>query len=109
MFPTRKRIIHLHLGGKVIRTTADHPLYIEGKGWVNAGDMPGAKSEGEQEVVSNLGEPAMPNFPFVGFVAGTPILTSTGFKPIEDIKPGDMIQVQPDDDQGDDKPEAQDD
>ena len=40
MFPTRKRIIHLHLGGKVIRTTADHPLYVRGKGWVNAGDMP---------------------------------------------------------------------
>jgi hypothetical protein len=29
MFPTRKRIIHLHLGGKVIRTTTD--LYIEGQ------------------------------------------------------------------------------
>ena len=26
----------------------------------------------------------------------------------ENIKPGDMIQVQPDDDQGDDKPEAHD-
>ena len=25
--------------------------------------------------------------------------------PIEDLKPGDMIQVQPDDDQGDGKPE----
>jgi hypothetical protein len=105
MFPTRKRIIHLHLGGKVIRTTADHPLYIEGKGWVNAGDMPGAKVEGEQK---NLGEPSMSNFPVVGFVAGTPILTAKGYKPIEDIKPGDMIQVQPDDDQGDDKPEAHD-
>ena len=43
MFPTRKRIVHLHVNGKVIRTTADHPFYIEGKGWVNAGDMPGAK------------------------------------------------------------------
>jgi hypothetical protein len=39
MLLTRKRIIHLHLGGKVIRTTADHFLYIEGKGWVNAGDV----------------------------------------------------------------------
>jgi hypothetical protein len=57
----------------------------------------------------NLGEPTMPHFPFVGFVAGTPILTSTGYKLIEDIKPGDMIQVQPDDDQGDDKHDAHDD
>lgn len=40
MFPTHRRIIHLHLGGKVIRTTADHPLYVEGKGWVSAADMP---------------------------------------------------------------------
>lgn len=46
--------------------------------------------------------------PFVGFVAGTPLLTPDGFKSIEDIKPGDTIQVQPDDDQGDGKPEAQD-
>ena len=51
----------------------------------------------------------MPHFPVMGFTGDTPILTSTGFKPIEDLKPGDMIQVQPDDDQGDDKPEAHDD
>lgn len=41
MFSTRKRIVLLHLGGKVIRTTADHPLYVEGQGWVNAADLPG--------------------------------------------------------------------
>jgi hypothetical protein len=51
----------------------------------------------------------MPPYPFVGFVAGTPILTAKGYKPIEEIKPGDMIQVQPYDDQGDGKPEAHDD
>jgi hypothetical protein len=54
MFPTRKRIFHLHLGGKVIPMSADHPLYVEGNGRVNAGDMPGAKVEGEHEFVSNL-------------------------------------------------------
>jgi len=43
MFPKRKRIIHLHVNGQVIRTTTDHPLYIEAQSWVNAGDMPGAK------------------------------------------------------------------
>jgi hypothetical protein len=54
--------------------------------------------------------PAMHSIPVnpIGFVAGTPILTAKGYKPIEDIKPGDMIQVQPNDDQGDDKHEAQD-
>jgi hypothetical protein len=109
MFPARKRIVHLHLGSKVIRTTVDHPLYVEGKGWVNAGDMPGAKCESEQEVVHNPGEKPMPNFPFIGFVAGTKIMTARGPVSIEDLKPGDMIQVQPADDQGDDKHEAQDD
>jgi hypothetical protein len=104
MFPTRKRIVLLHLNGQVIRTTADHPLYVEGKGWINAADMPGAQCEGEHEVVYNLGEQPMPHFPFVGFVAGTPLLTADGPKRIEDIKPGDMIQGQPGDDQGDDKP-----
>lgn len=51
----------------------------------------------------------MPHFPVMGFTGDTPILTSTGFKRIEDLKPGDMIQVQPDNDQGDDKPDAHDD
>jgi hypothetical protein len=45
----------------------------------------------------------------IGFVAGTPLLTADGFKAIEDIKPGDTIQVQPDDDQGDGKPEVHED
>jgi hypothetical protein len=38
--------------------------------------------------------------PILGFVAETPLLTADGYKRIEDIKPGDMIQVQPGDDQG---------
>ena len=49
----------------------------------------------------------MPNFPILGFVAGTPLLTADGPKRIEDIKPGDMIQGQPDDGQ-DDEPHADD-
>ncbi len=109
MFPTRKRIVQVHLSGRIIRTTADHPFFIPGQGWVNAGDLPGAKSDVEEVVVYhlNLGEPAMPdqprpNFPVVGFVAGTPLLTPEGFKRMEDIKPGDVIQTQPDNDQGDD-------
>jgi hypothetical protein len=46
--------------------------------------------------------------PIIGFAAGTPLLTPDGIKAIEDIKPGDIIQVQPDDGQGD-EPHAHDD
>ena len=53
----------------------------------------------------NLGEQSIPSYP-IGFVAGTPILTWNGYKPVEDIKPGHMIQVQPHDDQADAKPKA---
>jgi hypothetical protein len=114
MFPTRKSTWFIHVSGQVIRTAAAHPFYVEGKGWVNAGDLPGAKSDGEQVVYNlNLGDPAMPDqprpsFPILGFVAGTPILTAQGPVPIEDLKPGDLIETQPGDDQADDKPEAHD-
>lgn len=32
MFVTSKRLMLLHLGGKLIHTTADHPFYDQGKG-----------------------------------------------------------------------------
>jgi hypothetical protein len=112
VFPTRKRFVLVHLTGKVIRTRADHPFFIQGRGWVNAGDLPGAQSDGEQEVVYhlNLGEPAMPdrprpNFPVVGFAAGTPLRTPEGCKPIEQFRPGDPTQTQPDG-RGDGAPQA---
>jgi hypothetical protein len=85
----------------VIRTTLDHPFLVPGQEWINAADLPGAKSGGEQEVVYNLGEPAMPNFPILGFAAGTPLLTADGLKRIEDIKPGDSLQARPDGEQPD--------
>ena len=44
------------------------------------------------------------HYPILGFVAGTPLLTSSGHKPIEQVRPGDLIQTQPDD-QGDDAPQ----
>jgi hypothetical protein len=40
-----------------------------------------------------------PHFPILGFTGDTPILTADGPKSIEDIKPGDIIQVQPGDGQ----------
>jgi hypothetical protein len=34
IYTTRKRIVLLHLTGKVVRTTADHPFFVQGQGWV---------------------------------------------------------------------------
>jgi hypothetical protein len=39
IFPTRKRIFHLHVNGNVIRTTADHPFFVHGQGWTDAADL----------------------------------------------------------------------
>jgi hypothetical protein len=33
------RILHLHVGGQVVRTTAMHPFWVEGKGWLEAGRL----------------------------------------------------------------------
>jgi hypothetical protein len=127
-----KPILILHLSGKVIRTTADHPFFVQGQGWTEAADlragdlllthdgqpMPveGITNGGEQEVVYSLnpGVQAMPDqsrrhFPILGIAAGTPLLTPEGHKPIEELRPGDVIQTQPDEDQGHDKPDAHDD
>src|SRR5216683_4473047 len=29
----------LHIGGQVIRTTAQHPFFVQGRGWLEAGDL----------------------------------------------------------------------
>jgi hypothetical protein len=31
------RILHVHVGGQVIRTTSEHPFWVQGKGWLSAG------------------------------------------------------------------------
>jgi len=34
------RILHLHFpNGELIRTTPEHPFYVEGKGWTPAGRL----------------------------------------------------------------------
>jgi hypothetical protein len=80
-----------------------------GHGWIIPDDLPAEakRDAGEQEVVYNLnlGEQAMPEpprplHPLLGFVAGTPILTAEGPKPIEQVQPGDLILTRPDDEQG---------
>jgi hypothetical protein len=32
-------ILHLHVSGEVIRTTPEHPFYVEGEGWKQAGAL----------------------------------------------------------------------
>jgi hypothetical protein len=128
MFPTRQLIFLLHLNGKVIRSTADHPLFVPGKGWTEAADVrpgdplhshngdtlavEGVADSDEKAVVYHLNpvEHPMPDQlqptdnrrPILGFAAGTPIRTAGGSKPIEDVKPGDFIQTGPDGEEPDD-------
>ena len=33
------KIFHLQVNGKVIRTTEEHPFWVDGKGWLRAGDL----------------------------------------------------------------------
>jgi hypothetical protein len=39
VFVTGSLVWHLHIGGQVIRTTAEHPFYAHEKGWVNANQL----------------------------------------------------------------------
>jgi hypothetical protein len=32
-------VLHLHVGGQVIRTTAEHPFFAYNKGWITAGEL----------------------------------------------------------------------
>jgi hypothetical protein len=70
MFVSFAQILHLHAGGQVLRTTAMHPFWVVGKGWLEAenltpGDILGSHDgqnmmveevfdTGETETVYNL-------------------------------------------------------
>ena len=70
VFENRLPLLSLHVGGQVIRTTAEHPFYIRGKGWVASRELePGdlfrshdgqwvpvqeVVDKGEESVVYNL-------------------------------------------------------
>ena len=118
MFPTFQRIVLLHLGGSDIRTTAEHPFYVPGKGWIAAADLrPGdtlltpdgqtlifgsvADDNPGESSVSAIPSPSTAPRLILGFAAGTPVRTASGSKPIEQLHPGDLIQTQPDDCEGD--------
>ena len=44
---TEQPVFRLHLGGTVIRTTAEHPFYITGRGWITAAEMSESTNDGE--------------------------------------------------------------
>lgn len=39
VYARRGRVIHLHAGGRVIRTTAEHPFWVRGRGWVACAEL----------------------------------------------------------------------
>ncbi len=39
VFTSYARLLNVHIGSQVIRTTAEHPLYVRGKGWLRAQDL----------------------------------------------------------------------
>ena len=58
VFVGTARILHLHVGGEVLRTTAMHPFWVIGKGWVEAellkpGDRLGSH-DGQDVMVEEL-------------------------------------------------------
>lgn len=39
IFSNHSPILNLHAGGRIIRTTAEHPIFAWGRGWVPAGSL----------------------------------------------------------------------
>jgi len=111
MISTSKRVLLLHLGGQTIRTTADHPFFVSGRGWTRASDLrlgdplrthdgqdvplDAITDHGEDLVVYEL-EAGVSPFPCTGlWPAGTLLETADGPRPIEEVKPGDYLVVRP--------------
>lgn len=92
----------LDVGGRAIRAAANHPLFVHGRGWTAAGELrtgdqlhtPGGTWATVQSVrIEGCFVPR----PFLGFAAGTPILTADGTTPIDQLRPGDLLESAPDD------------
>jgi hypothetical protein len=70
VFTARARLLELRVGGQVIRTTANHPFWLDGRGWTAAADLragdrllspdgrlvavAGVRDSGEEAAVYNL-------------------------------------------------------
>jgi hypothetical protein len=37
-------VIHVHVGGQVIRTTAEHPFYVYNRGWMAVAQLTAGNS-----------------------------------------------------------------
>jgi hypothetical protein len=64
LFRNYSPLLDLHVGGRVIRTTAEHPFWVVGRGWVaahqiEAGDLL-IGAEGEQTAVESIDGPSEP-------------------------------------------------
>lgn len=38
-FQRRSELVNLHVAGRVIRTTKEHPFFVKGRGWTTAGEL----------------------------------------------------------------------
>ena len=57
VFVTTGRVLHLHVLGAVVRTTAEHPFWVLDKGWTPAGELqPGEQLVGHDGQVATVGE-----------------------------------------------------
>ena len=109
MWQPKQRIVVLQTNGQSIRMATDHPVFVQGKGWVNPGDLhagdylnwtdgqyvmvEAVTDDGQQAIIHQV-DAGSPTFPNLGLLKpGTLLMTSTGLKPVEDIKPGDCICV----------------
>ncbi len=133
MFLTPKRILNLTVNGQVIPTTADHPYFVHGQGWIKASDLRAGDlllsddgqcvaieaitETGTEEVVHNLGEHPVSaetltqyrnSHPMIGFTAGMLVRTANGPVPVEQLRPGDLILTRFDADQPKQQPQDQD-
>ncbi|MBY0515149.1 MAG: hypothetical protein K2P78_14745 [Gemmataceae bacterium] len=94
--------ITITVDGHSLRVTPDHPFDVKDKGWTDAADLaPGDLLRtvgGTWSAVQAIRiEPDPRHWPPLGFVAGTPILSAGWSIPIEDLRPGDLIDPSPDD------------
>jgi hypothetical protein len=107
---TAQSFVHVNVAGKTLRTTADHPFHVQGKGWINAADLQAG------DLINNVDGTSAPvlwvavtETSISGFLpktggplqamldgalpAGTLLLTSEGLNKVEDISPEDSLIV----------------
>jgi len=107
------KTLTIRINGDTIHVAADHPFWVEGKGWINASDLrvgdrirwrgidaavEAIIADGEAEIVPNFSwSSSRPSVGLMGRMSGftgdTLIDTPDGPKKMRDIKPGDQITM----------------